>query len=105
MAPAEDRLRIEVVYRPRPGDVERRALELPAGSTLADALAASGLPLRHPEVAELPCGIWGRVQPPDTPLRDRDRVEVYRPLTVDPKEARRLRYRRQPKATASSSRR
>ena len=37
-------------------------------------------------------GIWGRVRPLETPLRERDRIEVYRPLTVDPMEARRLRY-------------
>lgn len=37
-------------------------------------------------------GIWGRVRPLSTLLRERDRIEVYRPLTVDPKEARRLRY-------------
>ena len=43
----------------------------------------------------LKVGIWGRARPLDTPLRERDRVEVYRPLQVDPKEARRLRYRKQ----------
>ena len=61
------------------------------------ALRASGLLERHPEI-ELACsalGIWGRAQLPSEPLRDRDRVEVYRPLPVDPKEARRLRYRAQ----------
>ena len=41
------------------------------------------------------CGVWGRVQPLDHVLRDGDRVELYRPLTVDPKEARRLRYKKQ----------
>jgi putative ubiquitin-RnfH superfamily antitoxin RatB of RatAB toxin-antitoxin module len=46
-----------------------------------------------PRLAELRIGIWGRVKPLQTLLRDRDRIEVYRPLTVDPKEARRLRYR------------
>jgi hypothetical protein len=39
-------------------------------------------------------GVWGRKQPLDAALRDRDRVELYRPLQVDPKEARRLRYKR-----------
>ena len=38
-------------------------------------------------------GVWGRLRPLDTPLRARDRIEVYRPLTVDPKEARRQRYK------------
>jgi uncharacterized protein len=42
--------------------------------------------------------VWGRVTPLDHVLRDGDRVEIYRPLTVDPKEARRLRYKRQRRA-------
>ena len=37
-------------------------------------------------------GIWGRLRPLGTLLRERDRIEIYRPLTVDPMEARRLRY-------------
>jgi putative ubiquitin-RnfH superfamily antitoxin RatB of RatAB toxin-antitoxin module len=104
MASAEPApVRVEVVFSPRAGVVDRTELHLPPFATLADALAASRLAERHPEIATLPAGIWGRVQPPDTPLRDRDRVEVYRPLVVDPKEARRLRYKRQaaaPKAAA-----
>ena len=44
--------------------------------------------------AELKAGIWSRVRDLSTPLRDLDRVEIYRPLQVDPKEARRLRYKR-----------
>jgi putative ubiquitin-RnfH superfamily antitoxin RatB of RatAB toxin-antitoxin module len=91
----DERLRVEVVYSPRAGVVDRVMLALPPGATLADALAASGVNERHPEAASLPAGVWGRVQPADTPLRDGDRVEVYRPLQVDPKEARRLRYKRQ----------
>ncbi|MFO1270159.1 MAG: RnfH family protein [Rubrivivax sp.] len=93
MAPAE-RLRVEVVYCPRPGVADRSELQLPPGATLADALAASGVLVRHGlDAAAVRTGVWCRAQPPETPLRDRDRVEVYRPLTVDPKEARRLRYR------------
>ena len=93
-------LRVEVVFSPRAGVVDRTVLQLPAGATLADALAASGVAERHPPASTLPAGIWGRVQPPDTPLRDRDRVEVYRELVVDPKEARRLRYKRHKAAPA-----
>ena len=40
-------------------------------------------------------GIWGRVRPLDTALCERDRIEVYRPLMIDPKDARRLRHRQQ----------
>jgi putative ubiquitin-RnfH superfamily antitoxin RatB of RatAB toxin-antitoxin module len=86
---------VEVVYCAAPGLVDCRPLTLPAGSTAADALRASGLAARHGlDAASIELGVWSRVCPPDTVLRDRDRVELYRPLTVDPKEARRLRYRR-----------
>jgi uncharacterized protein len=86
-------LHIEVCYSPAPEEVMRFPLTLPSGSTLAQALEASGLLLQHPEIGQIPkVGIWGRVQSLETVLRDRDRVEVYRPLAVDPKEARRLRH-------------
>lgn len=87
-------MRVELVYCPAPHATDRVELELADGATLADALLASGLAERHglsPETAD--AGIWGRVRPPQTVLRDGDRVELYRPLTVDPKEARRQRYR------------
>lgn len=95
MAPAE-RMRISVAYSPRPGEVDEAPLELPVGATLAEAIQASGLLQRHPgiDLAVLRTGIWGKVRPLDAPLRERDRVEIYRPLQVDPKEARRLRYRK-----------
>lgn len=91
-------LHVEVVYCPAPGSVDQVQLVLPAGATLLDALDASGLRQRHALGAgasggELRLGIWGRMQPPNTGLRDRDRIELYRALKVDPKEARRLRYK------------
>lgn len=94
MAPA-DALRVEVVYCPRPGEADCSSLQLPPGSTAGDALRASGVLARHGlDAAALRIGVWCRSAGADTPLRDHDRVELYRPLTVDPKEARRLRYRR-----------
>jgi putative ubiquitin-RnfH superfamily antitoxin RatB of RatAB toxin-antitoxin module len=96
MARAEVRgLRVEVVYCPQPRQCERVSLDLEEGACLVDAVAASGICQRHGlDAAALRIGIWGRVQALQTPLRDQDRVELYRPLKVDPKEARRLRYRR-----------
>lgn len=97
MAPAEPHpgLQVEVVYCARPGLTDQVTLTLPAGATVADALRASGLPARHGLGPEgLRVGVWSRLRDADTPLRDRDRVEIYRPLTVDPKEARRQRYQR-----------
>ena len=94
MASAEA-LQVEVAYCPAPGSAEVMALQLPAGATLADALRSSGLLQRHDLVAAaLKVGIWSRVRELSTPLRDCDRVEIYRPLQVDPKEARRLRHKR-----------
>lgn len=99
MAPAERperTIRVEVVYCPAPGQIDHSPLELPAASTLSDALAASGVLARHGNLTgELRVGVWCKVRPLDTLLRDGDRVEVYRPLTVDPKEARRQRYKGQ----------
>jgi hypothetical protein len=98
--PAE-RLVVEVVYCPRPGQCDCRTIELEAPVTVANALRASGLPVQHGlDLADIRVGVWGRAQPLDAALRTRDRVEIYRPLQVDPKEARRLRYRAQ-RATAA----
>jgi uncharacterized protein len=92
---------VEVVWSPSPRTVRSAQLRLPAGSTLGDALAACGLPAESGAGAEAPsCGVWSRRQPLTHGLADGDRVEIYRPLTVDPKEARRLRYKGQ-KKTAS----
>ena len=69
------------------------ALALPPGATVADALAESRLGRRHPEIdlARSPVGIFGRRVARERVLADGDRVEVYRPLVADPKEARRRR--------------
>ncbi len=91
MAP-ETRIRVEVVLALRDRQ-ELRTLELDAGATVGDAVEASGLAEAFPEVEIDPerLGIFGRVFPPDHVLRDRDRVEIYRPLKIDPREARRKR--------------
>ncbi len=92
---------VSLVYCAAPGQVDDVPLQVPAGTTLAQALQASGLLQRHGLQLQDPqgqpalqAGIWGRVQSLDTVLRERDRIEIYRPLQVDPKEARRLRYGR-----------
>ena len=88
-------LAVEVVYCPAPGEVDSVALVLAPGSTVADALQASGVLQRHGlAAAGVRVGVWCRAAPLDRVLRQRDRVEVYRALTVDPKEARRQRYKR-----------
>jgi len=93
MEPADGRLRVSVVFSPRAGEVDAVELLLHPGATVGDALAASGLKARHPEVdlSTLTAGIWGVLCERSDGLRDRDRIELYRPLRVDPKEARRQR--------------
>ncbi len=89
------KLRVEVVLA-RPDAADRVALELEAGATARDALQASGLVARHPELGSgaVPLGIFGRRVRAETPLNDGDRIEIYRPLVADPKDARRRRAKR-----------
>ena len=69
------------------------ALEVASGSTLADAIAQSGLPEMFDgfELDPAKVGIFGQKASLEQVLRDGDRVEIYRPLIADPKEARRQR--------------
>jgi putative ubiquitin-RnfH superfamily antitoxin RatB of RatAB toxin-antitoxin module len=95
-------LAVKVAYSPHAGAVDETALAVPHDAVLLDALRSSGMLERHPEIdlRSARFGIWGQLRALDAPLRDGDRVEVYRPLRVDPMEARRLRQRRQ-QATCS----
>lgn len=83
-------INVEVVFSPAPRHVQMTTLALPLGSCVKDALLAAQL---LGEAQHLSVGIWGRKTTLAHVLRDRDRVEVYRGLIVDPKEARRVRYR------------
>jgi uncharacterized protein len=88
---------VTVLFSPGPREVHEWILALPAGATVLQALRASGLGAFVPEadLARVPLGIWGRKAKFDAMLRERDRVEVYRPLEIDPKLARRERFRKQ----------
>ncbi len=83
-------MRVEVVYA-LPQRQERVSLELAPESTVLDAIQASGLLQRLPQIDIERVGVWGRPVSPQTLLRDRDRVEIYRPLLADPKQVRRER--------------
>ncbi|MEO6969191.1 MAG: RnfH family protein [Rhodanobacteraceae bacterium] len=87
-------MRVQVICA-FPDRVFLRELELPRGATVSDAIAASGLREAWPQVEITPdrLGIFARKADFDTVLDDGDRVEVYRPLKIDPKEARRQRAR------------
>jgi putative ubiquitin-RnfH superfamily antitoxin RatB of RatAB toxin-antitoxin module len=97
---------VEVALAAEPRRVDCVALQLPLGSTVADAVQASGLLPRHGLVGldGLALAVWGRAVNAGSALRDRDRVELLRPLQVDPKESRRLRYRSQAERRAGRRR-
>jgi uncharacterized protein len=94
MARAE--IAVEVVYAAAPHDVRVATLSLPAGATVVDAIRQSRLleGLDAAQVDALKPAVWGHSATFDARLREGDRVELTRGLLVDPKEARRQRYRR-----------
>jgi putative ubiquitin-RnfH superfamily antitoxin RatB of RatAB toxin-antitoxin module len=85
-------IQIEVTYA-KPDRQDVIPVKLPEGSTIQQAIEASGLLQRNPEidVAKAKVGIYGKLSKMDTVVRARDRVEIYRPLIADPKEVRKQR--------------
>lgn len=83
-------VQIELVYTSIDKTNIHIKLELPDGSTVEDALICSKIYETHPETTALAVGIYSKLVPMDTCLREGDRVELYRPLAIDPKEKRRL---------------
>lgn len=85
-------IRVEVVYA-LPARQRLRRLTLPAGSTVREAIERSGLLEECPEIdlTQNKVGVFGKIARLDAPLREHDRVEIYRPLIADPKEVRRRR--------------
>ena len=94
-------LRIEVIYSRAPREVKSWAAALPAGATLQMALVATAFS-DFPELrsARLVVGVWGEKKGLNYLLQFADRVEIYRALQVDPKAARRERFKRQGAKTA-----
>ncbi len=86
---------VEVVYAlPTQQFIEK--VELPIGSTVIDAIISSSLSKKYPEITmpSANVGIFGKVCAADQVLNMADRVEIYRPLIHDPKEARRQRAKK-----------
>ena len=88
-------LTVTVALCVAPQQVQEVLLTLPTGSTVANALSASVTGDSAEASPQVLVGIWGKVCPPSQLLKDGDRVEIYRPLLVDPKVARRERFARQ----------
>ncbi|MSQ60850.1 MAG: RnfH family protein [Betaproteobacteria bacterium] len=89
-------MKIEVVYA-LPEVQHSLVLDLPEETTAGEALRRSALVELYPEIAQCALGIWGRVAQLNDLLRDGDRMEIYRPLAADPKEARMRRVVRKQK--------
>ena len=87
-------MQVEVVFAVAERQV-LQSVEIPEGSTAADAIESSELAREFPDVDldRLQAGVWGRPVERDFVLSDGDRVELYRPLAMDPREARRLKAR------------
>ena len=88
----ETRITIEVAYA-TPGRQTLIEIDVAAGTTVGEAIALSGIRAAHPEIAlhGARVGIFGKLAPLDAVLQERDRVEIYRPLQAEPREARRRR--------------
>ena len=87
-------MKIELVFAPAPREVLQTEVVFDGPCTVESALAQSGWVSRFPEILapQLTLSVWGRKVSMDTTLRDGDRLELCRPLRVDPKVARRERF-------------
>ena len=90
LADAESTFRVEVVYA-EPGHQTRVAVHVEPGTSAADVIEQSGVLKLHPEIdlAKNRIGIFSRLIKPGYAVAAGDRVEIYRPLKIDPREARR----------------
>jgi putative ubiquitin-RnfH superfamily antitoxin RatB of RatAB toxin-antitoxin module len=100
------RLTVEVCYA-LAGAQTLLTVELPAGATLQRAIEVSGILQRFPSIDlnTQKVGVFGKLKPLDTVLADHDRVEIYRPLLVDPKVSRQRRVEKTRKAGSIEGRR
>ncbi len=85
-------IRVEVVYA-LPEKQEIVSVVMPAGATVLQVIETSGMFSKYPEIdpAKNKLGVFAKLVKPETVLRDRDRVEIYRPLIADPKSVRKQR--------------
>lgn len=88
--PAE--MQVYVTYA-KPQEEFIRPLRVASGTTVGQAIEQSGVLASFPEInlVTQPVGIYGKKKTLETVLRDRDRIEIYRPLVADPKDSRRKR--------------
>ena len=88
-------INVEIVYAPEEKPLFHIHLSLFEGATVMEAISQSGLETLYPQTANSPVGLFSKRVSRDTVLKEGDRIEVYRPLTLDPKEKRRQRAEKQ----------
>lgn len=84
---------VELVYVPADQQAIHLKLTVAVGVTVAEVLQVSGLLQTHPEIKDMSFGIFSKSVSLNTVVKSGDRVEIYRPLLIDPKEKRRQRAR------------
>lgn len=82
---------VEVVYVPLKGPLFHQKINVRAGATVGEVLEQSGVCSLYPETKGLAIGIYAKPVPLTTVVKSNDRIEIYRPLLLDPKEKRRQR--------------
>jgi putative ubiquitin-RnfH superfamily antitoxin RatB of RatAB toxin-antitoxin module len=95
--PGGAQITVNVVYSAAPRKVQEVWVHAALGCSVADVLAQAALQMgiSAAQLQGLQLGVWGKKVAVNHPLSDADRLELYRPLTVDPKVARRARFARQ----------
>ena len=93
----ESDISVTLVYSPKAREVLELALSLTQGCTVSEAIRTSRIldSVTSSDLQALELGIWGKKVPSSYMLQDGDRIEIYRPLSVDPKVARRERFAKQ----------
>jgi putative ubiquitin-RnfH superfamily antitoxin RatB of RatAB toxin-antitoxin module len=89
---SDEKIHVELVYA-LPAEQALLKFEVPQGTTIANAIRLSGILDKYPEIdlEKGKFGVFGKLSKTDTVLREKDRIEIYRPLIADPKEVRRKR--------------
>ncbi len=84
-----DQINIELIYA-LPEKQDLLTISITPGTTIEQAIQLSGILKQYPEIdlQQTKVGIFSKVTPLDTELREGDRIEIYRPLLIDPKQAR-----------------
>lgn len=95
-----DTLTVQIVFAAGPGKVFSKNIHVARGTSLREAVDLSGLQveMQAADLARYRIGVWGKAKAGDAMACDGDRIEIYRPLSVDPKlaRARRARKKAQP---------